>query len=218
MADDTARAVGAGDGEVTVAGKVCHIRPLRVRELAELERDCLRRYKLEVLESYSDSVRLLDNGDAVDLMRRKRDEVSAWDVGDLPHKYAHDSRRVVLTDALRGWLQQRYELGDGAGDNEDENRTADNALKRLTAAALDSGSLSESQYKKLTDTDPCKVPVGYADWWVTGCYDGMASMLWLTFRPDGVTRDDILDYCSFAEMAQLTRRIELLTVPKLGNG
>jgi hypothetical protein len=54
MSEKMARALGAnGAMLVTIAGKECSVRPLGIVELAEVERDCVARYRRTDLETYA---------------------------------------------------------------------------------------------------------------------------------------------------------------------
>ena len=88
MSEDVARALGAGGDITTIAGKECKVRPLSIRELTEVERECLKVYKRTFLETFHDNLDLLPDDEAAGLMSRKLEEASAWDVGDLPSKKA----------------------------------------------------------------------------------------------------------------------------------
>ena len=213
MPDDVARAVGAGSSRtITVDGKECELMPLGVRELMVLERDCLDRYKRHYLETFSANLDLLPESQRASLMMNKMEEVARWDVDDLPSKEAFDGSRVLLTDKLREWLISYWGLESTDVD--------DVRLQRLTAAALDQDALSKEKYQQFTDRLPPGVQVSYIDWWTTGAYDGMISMLWVNFKRYGVSRDKIIDEfgANLAKLSEKAREIDRLSAPAVGNG
>lgn len=215
MSEDTARAVGAASPlTMQISDKECQIRPLTVRELTEVERDCLERYKHQVLKTYSDNAEFLPEKERVKVIRDKMDEVSLWDISDLPKKFAYDHRSVELTDRMRGWLEEKYDLG---GEEDLQNGRAELRYKLLTAASLDSGTLSEDECKQLCGKVPYKGAVGYVHWWITGCYDGMVSFVWASFKPYGVSRDAVAGM-PIEDLIRASRELENVTKPSVGNG
>jgi len=213
MPEAEARAVGAGSPLViTIAGKECQVKPLGIRELTEVERDCLERYRRQCLETYAANLDLLPEQARVGWMERKLDEVSRWDVDSLPMKFAHDPTRVLVTDALKQWLIEHWDLGL---DTIEEKR-----LRQLAAASLDQDTLSEEEYRKLVGSPPPKVKVPYVHWWITGCYDGMVTLIWTCFRHANVTREQVIDTLGndLTKLSELSREIEKLSAPQSGNG
>ena len=222
MADDVARAIGAGlPEEIIIAGKSCRIRPLSIRELTELERDCLARYRRSYLQTYSENLDLLGNGDRQALMRSKFDEAARWDISDLPTKFVYDPKRLEVTPELVVWLQRNLDYSDVQADGTQFPEAVKELVRcRTTAVALDSGLLSEEEYEELTGKRPRKATVGYVNWWTTGCFDGMISMAWGCFKDCGVTRDEVAFELGRNPTlnANLTREIEHLSSPSVGNG
>ncbi len=211
MGEAMARALGAkGAKTVMIGGKECIVRPLGMRELTEVERDCLERYKRQYLKTWADNLDLLPPEAAAKLMEKKLEECSRWDVDNLPPKTAHDPRRVKLTEKLRermaGWLA----VAEG-----DEGRE-----RRLIASALDQGILSASDYRELTGESAPGVAVPYVNWWITGSYDGMISFVWKCFSQYGVTRDEVMEAVrgNLQMLAEVAQEIERLSAPQLGNG
>ncbi len=211
MSEDTARALGAGSPTtVVIAGRECRPRPLGIRELAELERDCLERYRRSYVEGYSRNLDLLPKDQRQSAVRDAMAEAARWDVDSLPRKRAHDPRRVRLTDALRDRLAELF--GEDAAD--------DARLRTMAAGALDQGMIDEAEYRALAGCAPPAVPVPYVTWWITGCFEGMISTCWTCFRRDGVTRDQVADALSDRPglLNELAREIESLSSPRAGNG
>lgn len=213
MGDKMARALGAKGGlTVTIAGKECSVRPLGMRELTEVEVDCLERYKRQYLKTVSANLDLLPERDRAGIMDRKLDEAARWDVDSLPSRFAHDPDRVKVSRGLRRWLTEKLGMDGKAGDEQ---------VKRLAATALDQESLSAKGYEGLTKTGPPpRLKVPYVNWWITGCFDGMITFIWVCFRRDGVTREQVVNELGgdLGKLAEVSREIERLSVPSAGNG
>lgn len=211
MAEKEARALGVVAGNVKIGKQEYKIRPLGIGELAQVESDCLDHYKRRYLETFRNNLDLLPEEERVGLLARKIDEVGRWDVGDLPSKYSHDPKAITLSDALRKWVLQQYQLADD---------TPELRLQRLVAGSLDQGVLTESRYKKLAGKPAPKVRVDYGNWWITGAYDGMITFVWTCFRRDGVTRQQIIDHLGrdIVTLSDVAREIERISAPQSGNG
>ena len=93
-----------------IAGKECTVRPLGIRELTEVERDCAERYKRQYLKTFADNLDLLPAEAKDRLLLEKMDVVARWDVDDLPPKFVHDPARVKMTDKLKSWVGERIEV------------------------------------------------------------------------------------------------------------
>ncbi len=211
MGEDVARALGAPSPmTVEIAGRACEVRPLGIKELTIVERDCLERYRRSYIKTFVDNADLLPGDGATEWIRQKADEAARWDVGDLPSKWTYDARRAKVTDGLRTWLREAYQVGDVP--------LTDVRCRLLAAGALDSGMLDEATYERLAGGRPFRLKVPYANWWITGAYDGMVTMCWVCFRHAGVTREQVEDELSgkLATLVEASREIERLTVPQVG--
>ena len=211
MSEDMARAVAAKGGmTVTVAGKECTVRPLGIRELTEAERDCVERYKRAYLKTYADNADLLPGG-GKGVVERKMDEVARWDIDDLPNKQVCDPDRVHLTKQLKAWAKKEFSLDDDANDQQ---------YQRVVATSLDQESLSPEDYEKMSGQSPKRTKVPYVNWWITGCFEGMITFVWICFRADGVTRSEVEKELSTNQslLIELSREIERLSAPSVGNG
>jgi hypothetical protein len=210
MPENVARAVGAKGRAFAIAGKEYQLRPLGIRELMEVERDCIERYKRRYLETYKSNLDVLPENVRADLLMKKLDEVARWDIDDLPAKDAYDPSRIKLTDSLKKWLVEYWGI-EGVDDM---------VLARMTAAALDQEALLPDKYKELTGcAAPC-VKVSYVDWWTTGAYEGMVTTLWVCFSKQGVIREQIMDEfgTSLAKLNEMARELDKLSAPQMGNG
>jgi len=218
MSDDVARAVGAGSNEsVVIDGVVCSVRPLNLRELGELERECLKRYKRAYLETYAENLDLLPEVSKQELLAGKLEEVARWDVKDLPLKKVFEATKVPLTDAAAKWAVAQY--GADALGNSSSDVVRRQRLGNLVVTALEDGSLSLEQYRAITGRDARGVSVGYVNWWITATFDGQIEMVYSCFRHNGITRDALCAELSRnpAVLVQITREIESLTAPTVGN-
>jgi len=213
MADDMGRALAANGGlTVVIGGKECTVRPLGMAELSEVERVCLEGYKRQYLSTYTSNLDLLPEGDREGVLTRKLDEVARWDIGSLPVKYAHDPGMIKLTDELRVWMVDNLNV---KADEQDES-----LLRSMTAVALDQETLTAEKYKELARGNPPRIKVSYVNWWTTGCFDGMTTMVWVCFRHNGVTRAQVAEELGrdISLIAKVSREIERLSRPAVGNG
>lgn len=212
MSEEMARALGAkGATTVEIAGKQCTVRPLGIQELAEIERDCLERFKRSYLKTFADNKDLLKDGEHI--LMDKMESSARWDVNDLPIKLAWDADKIIMTEALKKFVVEIFELD---GELNDER------IKLFTASALDQGLLDETRYRKLSGHKG-KLPqmmIDYVNWWITGCYEGMITTAWTCFKTDGVTRKEVIDWMlqNKDKLSEVTREIERLSAPAAKNG
>ena len=210
--DRMARAVAASSPlAVDIGGKQCYARPLSLRELTEVERDCVDRFKSGYLRTFANNIHMIPEALRESMMREKFEQAARWDVDDLPVKFAYDSDQVILTNKLKAFIGKEFGL---------VKETDDAKYKRIVAAALDQGTMTEEQYEKLTGKPIKKDKVPYVAWWITGSVDGQITFIWMAFKHGGVTREQVADAMAenpalFLEMAN---EIERLSAPKLGNG
>lgn len=228
MPEDVARAVGADspDDDVIIAGKPCRIRPLSVKELCEVERECLNQYKRNYLQTFRDNIDLIPGVDGVAFMQEKMEEAAKWDTKSLPLKFGCDGRRVKVTPQILEWVKANYGVEDNpaalASERDPETRriARDNYFRRLITAAVDNGMISDELYTALVGEKPPKVKIPYVNWWITGSMDGMIAFIWVAFRANGVTKDEVASALGNnpAVLVQLSRELERLSVPKANFG
>jgi hypothetical protein len=212
MSDVVARAIGAGGSTIPIAGKECTVRPLGVRELVELERECLKQFKRDYLETFSNNLDLLPEDQRQPILLKKIDEVGYWTSNNLPRKMAYDPFKIKISPKLTAWLIKQWEVAED---------TSVPKLQQITAASLDQEILTEAEYFTLTgETSVVKAKVPYVNWWVTGTFDGMFTTLWTCFREDGVTKEQVISEFSTkpALLNEIAREIERLSAPSVGNG
>jgi hypothetical protein len=90
----------------------------------------------------------------------------------------------------------------------------------MAATALDQGMLTTEQYQTLVGVAPIKLLIPYVNWWITGSFDGMISVIWTCFRRSGVTRQEITDELgtNMQLLVEISREIERLSAPEPKNG
>jgi hypothetical protein len=103
----------------------------------------------------------------------------------------------------------------------EKREATDEKIKRLTAGALDDGSLSEEKYVELADGRKIvKIKIPYVSWWITGATDGMVTFTWVAFKQEGVSREEVEDAIANNKtlMIDVSRELERLSAPAVGNG
>lgn len=220
MSEDVARAVSSNGVTTTIiAGKECTVRPLSLKELGELERQCLKQFKRTYLETYAENADLLPESMRAGVVQAKIDETAKWDVKDLPLKLVYDPTKIRINDKVGVWAKEEYPgmVIDDKDDPEGNKKTQ--LIQRLVAAALDGGNLEEEEYREMTGFMPNRQKTGYVNWWITGSFDGMLEMIYIAFKHNGVTRDDVSTAVGINQslMVNLSREIEHLTAPQSGN-
>ncbi len=228
MSDDTARALGAGDGGdgITIGGISCTLRPLTAKELAEVTRDCVKQQQQAYLETFGASLKLVPGTDEsrAELMRSEIRDVAKWQAADLEPRKAYDATRIKITDDLRAWLSETHNIvtnGQVVPDGDTRTRIDDpERLARMAAASLDMGQLKPTAYKVLTGESPASLMIDFVSWWITGSLDGQISLCWHCFKHNGVSRDDVAAEMGMnpAKLIQAARDIEHLSVPSVENG
>lgn len=207
MSDKEARAVGAS-ASVQVGEEIYEVSPIGFRQLQEIQREAVRYYKRQYLQTFADNMDLLGNGDGHKLLREKLDEVAKWGIGDLPTRWAHDASQVEVTSKLKSRLVEEFgEIPD-----------TDKGVRALLATALDTEQITVEEVAKLTKTNPRRGQVPYDTWWVTAVYEGMVSLVWssLHAKHPELTKEDISNW-SLAKIAGVAREAERVTTPDLGN-
>lgn len=215
MSEDVARAVGARSADVmTIKGKEVRLRPLTVKELTELQRECVKVYRTKYLMAYKENLELLGIADAESRLLKKAEETAGWGVDDLPSKTVYDARFLPMTDSLRLWMKENLGLTDAVA------KAPAASLLPLINTALDSETLSVETCKELTGKEPKKIKTGYANWWITASPEGMLAMVWACVGSSGLTKDELIEEIALkqAELVRAAREIEKLTVPEMGNG
>jgi len=203
--DREARIVGAAE-TIEVGGKEYKLRPVSVQHLCDLQREALRHYKRQYLETYHDSADLLGNGKA--LMEQKIQEVARWTVRDLPQMDVFDVSKVPLTPKIVGWLEKNF---DDLPESEDGKRA-------ILSNSLDVGMLSPDDLKNLSGRGPVRGKVRYDQWWVTAIFEGMVRFILSSIRIDHpeVTMDVISGW-PISKIAEASRKVESVATADLGN-
>ncbi len=207
MANAEARALGACD-TVKVKGQEYRPSPISMKELQEIQRQAVRSFKREYLTSYAENLDLLPETIRQEKLDAKMDEVSKWDIGDLPVKMAYDVTRIKWTKKLDELLVQEY------GDMPE----TDAGKRAVLATALDAGTVSLDQIQRLTGTKPRRGRIPYDSWWITAKFEGIIMMAWVSLRPEHpeLTKDEVAGW-PIPKLAETARLAERLTAPALKN-
>jgi len=207
MSEDMARALKADRPlTVTFGDKECTVHPLSIKELTEAEQICLQQYREKYLKVWR------DNSPSTEVLMEKIEAAAKWDVSDLPPKQAFDPGTVKVTEELKRFVAEKLSL--------DVTKLMEARTKQLTAALLDQGILKVEEYKSLSGRSIYPIKIPYVSWWVTGCYDGMVSAVWLCFKRYGITKDQVIEKMAedIALLIDVSREIERASTPDLGNG
>jgi hypothetical protein len=84
---------------VTVNGVDYQLSPLGIKSLTTIQKEALRFYKRQYLETFADTIDLVSNGE--DLFLKERQIVAKWSYDMLPASVLHDPDSVLVTDELR---------------------------------------------------------------------------------------------------------------------
>lgn len=216
MSEDVARAVGSGgtDDDLIIAGKKCTPRPLSLKELGEIERECLKKYRRSYVETFSDNCDFLSPPERDKLLQAKIEEAARWDISDLPIRESHSPESISISDGLVRWVIEKF---PPVGKLSKKKQTQ--VVRRIAATSLSNGALTSDVYKELTGVDSQPVRIGYANWWMTATYEGQIEVLFACFKHAGVTRDEICAALNTNpdKLTDAAHEIERLTVPDLGN-
>jgi uncharacterized ubiquitin-like protein YukD len=207
MSEREARAVAAGES-IEVNGTTYRLRPISFQHLCDLERDALRYYKRQYLETFRDNADLLGD-DAHTVLTQEMAKAAKWDLEDLPQRAVHDVRGMKITEKLKKWIEDKY----GEVPKEEQ------AIRALVSMALDSEALKVQDVKEMTGVTPTKGMVRYDNWWVTGSMDGMSSFILTSLREDHpqMTRADVVKW-PLSAIAEAVKIVGDITTVSLGNG
>lgn len=212
--DDVARAVGAGKS-VKIDGIECKLKPLSIKELTTLERDCLSFYRSSYLSTYKENAHILGEKAGIDFLIKKMEEAARFDIGSLPPKYEYDRDKIPLNRRLFDWVEDNMQGYDKAN-----KLGSDIKNKILVKAALESGLLSEEQYVELVGTVPHKTTIPYVSWWISSTMEGRLGMVYHSLAHTGISKERLEEVFSERPelLVELAREVEHLSVPAAGNG
>lgn len=228
MSEDVARAVGAKGRLVTIGGKEVQIRGLGVRELTEVQREAVQQYKKEMLADYKLGAEYMP--DPTEYMEKKVEEVRKIQLGDLPAKYVYDPERLELSPKLREFVYVQLgltpeqisskDLGPELADLFGNTELDDKRILGWVSSFLDCGTLTPQEYENLVGKPPQRFRIGYVNWWITGDFEGMLTLLWMSVKDQGITRKELSDQFSHEKnlLLELSREVESLSQPSEGNG
>jgi len=207
--DREARALGAGD-VLEVGKKKVRLRPIVVRHLCELEREALRAYKRQYIESFADSLKLVNGQDSAKVLQAKMEEVASWDVSSLPRKHVYDASSIPVTPKLLDWIESEFDL----------RPEQEFSARAILSMALDTKIIGPQEVKKLSGTVPRRGSVRYDQWWVTASAEGMARFVYLALEGSGKNKLSYEDVCEwdYPKLIEASRIVEKLTAVQMGNG
>lgn len=190
------------DGKV----KQYKLRPVVAQHLCDLERESLRDYKRQYLETFTQNVDLLENGQ--ELVQKKFEEVARWDFSDLPKKMAYSVAHILPGDAIRTWIRETYNTVP----------ETDAGIRAVLVNALDNEKITMEEVHRMCGKAPIRGTVRYDQWWVTASMAGMISFITSSVRyehPD-MTREKVAQW-PFQKVAEAARIVEAITAAKVGN-
>jgi len=197
-------------GEKRAKERTYKLRPIKVRELMEIERESLQCYKRDYLQTFKDNLQLFDSKDGDKIMLEELRKVGNWNLGSLPQKDAYAVNFIPVTDELRTWVNKQYGIVPDT----------DLGIKAVILNALDTGVITSAEVHEFTGTYPMKGQVRYDQWWITGTTEGMISFAYhsvIQCHPE-ITREHIRDYWSYFKLVEASRKIESITMASVGNG
>ena len=179
---------------------------MSIKELTEAEQLCLEQYREKYLKVWK------ENSPSNEILLEKIEAAARWDVSDLPPKQAFDPGAIKVTEELKKFVAEELSL--------DATKLMEGRTKQLAAALLDQGILKPETYKSLAGRSIYPVKIPYVSWWVTGCFDGMITVVWLCFKKYGVTKEQVIEKMAEdqALLIDVSREVERASTPDLGNG
>lgn len=224
MSEREARALAAGE-HFTVNEIEYTLRPVRAQQLCDLERDALRHYKKEYLATFVENKELLGDDYQVKI-DAQIEKAARWDLDDLPQKDAYDIRHVNVgtwekdetTDEMT--FTVKPEISKWLSDHHEDYNESEGSVRALLIFDLDSGTLTVSDFERITGDRPNKGRVRYDQWWVTASMEGQVSFITNSINSNGsgkkVSRSEIKEW-PFAKLTEAARIVEHLTMAMVVN-
>ncbi len=206
MADREERILAAAE-EIEVNGVVYKLRPVVAQHLCDLEREALRHYKQQYLQTFKENADLLGNNSR-EFLEKKLNEVARWDLEDLPKKMAYDASRVPITKRAKEWIKGAY----------GEVPKTDEGIRRVLSSALDDDQITADQVKEMTGKTPLCGRIRYDQWWITASWEGMISIVLSSIRwehPE-ITKEDIAGW-PLLKVTEASRIVESISSAAMGN-
>lgn len=208
--DREARLLAAGD-IIDIVGedgktKQYKLRPVVAQHLCDLEREALRDYKRQYLETFTQNADLLPGG--AEIVQKKFEEVARWDFSDLPKKTAYSVAHILPGDVIRAWIKDTY----------NEVPETDSGIRAVLVNSLDNGKISMEEVQRMCGKAPIRGTVRYDQWWVTASMAGMISFITSSVRYEHpeMTREKVAQW-PFQKVAEAARTVESITAAKMGN-
>lgn len=205
MGDRVNRMLGAGE-ILTIDGIDYMLRPVVIQHLGDLERESLKHYKRQYLETFSENADLISNGE--ELVREQLMHVAKWTIQDLPQREAFDASSIPVTNKLKNWVGEEYS----------ETPETDEGIRALVGHALDNEKLTIDKVKELSGAFPRRGRIRFDQWWVTGSKEGMISFIYSSVRRDHpeVKKEDVAVW-PIQKIIEAARIVESLTSAAMGN-
>jgi hypothetical protein len=202
-----ARALAAGD-VISVNGKEYILRPVVAQHLADLEREALKAYKRDYLETFFENQDLLPESMRESIVHTEMQKVAQWDTSHLPQKTAYDVSRVPVTEKVKEWITENHgELPDN-----------ENGMKAVLVYSLDTGKLTPETLRELAGKGPIQGRVRYDQWWVTACVSGQIAFIYSSVRMDQkeITKQDVANW-PLLKIIEAAHTVEAITSIAMGN-
>ena len=205
MSDKEARALGAGS-TFTVGNEEFHLTPITIGSLAEIQREALRAYKRQYLQTYLDVQDALPAGKLDEVIS----QVATWDVDKLPTKVAYSCVHLEANQQVIDLLVSFY----GQTILPIKDKTALALLSNL----LDEDKVTSKEVEQIAGGRPLSAHIPYDLWWVTGSYEGRILLLWASLQTHHpkYTKEQIKQWDP-SKVIEGSRLVESMTEPQMGN-
>lgn len=137
------------------------------------------------------------------------EEISSWDLEQLPKKTSYDASELPVTPAVRALAAER-----GPGEVPED----DDAVRALLTWMLDTKAATPDEVAKAAGRRPAAGTVRYDQWWVTARLEGMVAFIWASVRYDHpmATREEVARW-PLGKIVEAAQTVQRLSVPALGN-
>lgn len=206
MGDVEQRMVAAGD-EIEVNGKKFKLRPVRIQHLCDLEKQSLRYFKKQYLQTFIDGQELMGNG-FQDVVTRKMEEIALWDLDDLPRKDAYDVSSIPVNQKVKEWIKDSFDLAP----------KDDKGCQAVLSNALRTKRITPEEIKEMSGVAPLHGKIRYDTWWVNGCYEGMIEFIYSSVRYEHpeLTREELKQW-PLLKVVEAASTVDKLSSADLGN-
>lgn len=204
MSDSTSRVLGAS-AFITVHGTEYRLAPISMALLAEMEREALRAYKRQYLQTYLDVADSLPAGKIDQLL----EDVAKWDTGQLPSRKAHSCKEVEITPEITDKLVALY--------GEIVRKLMPQTFRALLTTALDEERITVDEVEKATGTAPRLGWIPYDMWWTSGTHEGRLLFVWASLQEHHKLSKAEINKWPPISIVEAGKLVEQITVPEVGN-